>query len=134
MRFVAYFASFCVLFSPISAVAQHRAASVDAQRLIISDKAIADALATEQAAINTQRDSVKNGTIIGALLGAAIMGVGVTYLCNALKEPGDPPCWKSSGLAIAIGAGAGALGGAGLDALLVREPERFFLVQQPQRK
>ena len=134
MRFCAYSVALALLLAPLPVAAQQHTASTDSRRLIISEKAVADALAAEQPSSRSQRDSVKNGTIIGAVFGAAIMGVGVTLLCNALKEPGDPSCWKSSGLAIAIGAGAGALGGAGIDALMMREPERFFLVQQPPRK
>ena len=134
MRICAYFVSLCLLLAPRSATAQQLEPSNDAPRLIISDQAVADALAAEQPPSPSQRDSVKNGTIIGAVIGAAVMGGFVTFLCHALKEPGDPPCWKSSGLAIAIGASAGALGGAGIDALLVRSQPRFFLVHQPPRK
>jgi hypothetical protein len=134
MRIGACLVSFCLVLSPLTAAAQQLEPSNDAPRLIISDQAIADALAAEQPASRSQRDSVKNGTIIGAVVGAAVMGGFVTFLCHALKEPGDPPCWKSSGLAIAIGAGAGALGGAGIDALFVRGQPRFFLVQEPPRK
>ena len=124
----------CLFYSAATAVAEPRTQSIHPQRLIISDKAIANALTIEQPAPRERKDSLLNGTLIGAVIGAAVMGVGVTYLCTALKEPGDPPCWKSSGLAIAIGAGAGALGGAGIDALLMKERRQFFLVQQPQRK
>ena len=134
MRFCAYFISSCLFLLPPSATAQQLESSNDVPRLIISDQAVANALAAEQPPSRSRRDSLKNGTVIGAVVGAAVMGGFVTFLCHALKEPGDPPCWHSSGLAIAIGAGAGALGGAGIDALLVREPRRFFLVQQPPRK
>jgi hypothetical protein len=134
MRFLASFVALCLLVSPIPAMAEQRIAEHHAPRLIISEKAIADAITAEQPSSPGQRDSVKNGAIIGAVVGAAVMGGFVTFLCHALKEPGDPPCWKSSGLAIGIGAGAGALGGAGIDALLVKEQQRFFLVQFPLRK
>jgi hypothetical protein len=117
MRFFALFVPICLLLSPLTAIAEQRANAHDAPRLIISEKAIADAIANVQPAPHSQRDSVKNGAIIGAVIGAAVMGGYVTFLCHALKEPGHPPCWKSSGLAIGIGAGAGALGGAGIDAL-----------------
>lgn len=127
MRISIFVASFALVLSPWPAAAQHHAASGDRPRLIISEKAVADALVTTQPQ-NNNRDSVKNGAIIGAVVGAALMGGFVTFLCNALKEPGDPPCWKSSGLAIAMGAGAGALGGAGIDALLrVTTPREFGL-------
>ena len=112
----------CLFYSGATAAAQQRVEAGQPKRLIISEKAIANGLTIEQPAPRDQKDSLLNGTFIGAVVGAAVMGVGVTYLCNALKEPGDPPCWKSSGLAIAIGAGAGALGGAGIDALLTTTP------------
>jgi hypothetical protein len=112
---------FCLVFSPIAASAQQNSSSAAPRRLVISTKAVADALAAEQPSMRERRDSVGNGAIIGAIVGAAVMGGFVMYLCNALKEPGDPPCWKSSGLAIGIGAGAGALGGAGIDALFAKQ-------------
>jgi fermentation-respiration switch protein FrsA (DUF1100 family) len=69
-----------------------------------------------------QRDSLKNGTIIGAVIGAVAMGAGVGALCRALQEPSDPSCWGSGLMGAAIGAGIGALGGLGIDALLARSP------------
>ena len=124
----------CLFYSVATAAADPRTQTTQPHRLIISEKAMANALTMEQPVARERKDSLLNGTLIGAVIGAAVMGVGVTYLCNALKEPGDPPCWKSSGLAVAMGAGAGALGGAGIDALRIREPQPFFLVQQPRRK
>jgi hypothetical protein len=121
MRVLAIFVPLCLLLSPLPVLAEQRAPAHDRPRLIISERAIADALANEQPSSRSPRDSVKNGAIIGAVIGAAVMGGFVTFLCHALKEPGDPPCWKSSGLAIGIGAGAGALGGAGIDALFAKQ-------------
>jgi hypothetical protein len=126
MRFCVYFLAAALLLAPAPVAAQQHGRPADHRRLIISEKAIADALAAEQPSTRGQRDSLKNGTIIGAVIGAAIMGTGVMLLCTALKEPGDPSCWKSSGLAIAIGAGTGALGGAGIDALLSQRPLARF--------
>ena len=106
--------------SPIAASAQHNSSTAAPPRLIISEKAVADALAAEQPAMRESHDSVKNGALIGAIVGAAIFGGFVTFLCNALQEPSDPSCLGSSLLGIGLGAGAGALGGAAIDALMYR--------------
>jgi hypothetical protein len=120
MRTCALITVFCLVFSPIAASAQHSSSTAAPPRLIISEKAVADALAAEQPRRRDDRDSVKNGAIIGAIVGAAIFGGFVTFLCNALQEPSDPSCLGSSLMGTAIGAGGGALGGAGIDALMYR--------------
>jgi hypothetical protein len=108
-----------VLLLPASAALAQSAASPS--RLIVSDAAIARGLAEHPPTpVAHSRDSLKNGTIIGAVVGAAIFGGYVTFLCKALQEPSDPSCFKSSLLAIGIGAGGGAAAGAGVDALFVR--------------
>lgn len=122
MRTCALITVFCLVFSPIAASAQYASSTAAPARLIISEKAVADALAAEQPRPRDDRDSVRNGAIIGAIVGAAIFGGFVTLLCNALQEPSDPSCLGSSLMGIAIGAGGGALGGAGIDALMVRSP------------
>lgn len=74
-------------------------------------------------------DSLANGAIIGAFVGAgAAFGFGWT-LCNALREPGNPSCWKGSLLIAAVGAGGGALAGAGIDALIDRGPALRFAIR-----
>ena len=83
--------------------------------------------ATPPARIQSSRDSVKNGAIIGAVLGAAVLGGGGAWLCHQLKEPGDPPCWKGVLVIGALGAGGGALAGAGVDALFARQHQRRFV-------
>jgi len=112
----------CLVFSPVAASAQHNNSMELPPRLIISEEAVADALAAEQPRPRVDRDSVWNGALIGAIVGAAIFGGYVTFLCNALQEPSDPSCLGSSLMGIGIGAGAGALGGAGIDALMSRSP------------
>ena len=120
MRTLTLITACCLVLSPIAASAQHNSWTAAPPRLVISEKAVADALAAEQPGIREPRDSVKNGAIIGAIVGAAIFGGFVTFLCNALQEPSDPSCLGSSLVGIGIGAGAGALGGAGIDALMAR--------------
>jgi hypothetical protein len=119
MRACTLITSFCLVLSPVVASAQH-SSSAPKPRLIISEKAVADALAAEQPSPPSDRDSLKNGTLIGAIVGAAIFGGYVTFLCNALQEPSDPSCLGSSLMGFGIGAGLGALGGAGIDALMMR--------------
>jgi hypothetical protein len=120
MRTLTLITVFCLVLSSVGASAQHNSWSAATPRLVISEKAVIDALAAEQPAMREKRDSVKNGALIGAVVGAAIFGGFVTFLCNALQEPSDPSCLGSSLMGIGIGAGAGALGGAGIDALMYR--------------
>jgi hypothetical protein len=98
-------------------------------RLIISERAIAAALAAAPPAQSRQsRDSVANGALIGGLLaGVGMAGTGL-YVCSALKEPGDPSCWPGVLTVGAISFVVGAAVGAGLDALFTRLPS------QPQPK
>jgi hypothetical protein len=105
------------------AFAQERHAGEPPPRLIISERAVAMGIAATPPATIQQssRDSLKNGTIIGAVIGGVAMGTFFTYLCHALKEEGDPPCWKGVLTTTALGAGAGAAAGAGLDALFARQ-------------
>ena len=119
MRGVCILAVFVLTTHPSLALAQ----SAPPARLIISKRAFADALAAPAMAQTThRRDSLKNGAIVGAIVGAAVFGGSVTFLCNALQEPSDPSCLGSSLLGIGMGAGIGAAAGAGIDALAQRSP------------
>ena len=62
------------------------------------------------------RDSLKNGTIIGAVVGAVALGVFGGALCNALHEPGEPSCVKDTLRIAALGAAIGAGAGLAVDA------------------
>ena len=112
--------TFCLVFSPIAASAQHNSAAAAPPRLIISDKAVADVLAAEQPAMREDRDSLKNGALIGAIIGGIALGGFVGFLCNALQEPSDPSCLPPTLLYVGVGAGIGAVGGLGIDALFAR--------------
>lgn len=110
---------FCLVFSPIAASAQHNSSAAP-PRLIISEKALADALADEQPGMREDRDSIKNGALIGAIIGGIAFGGFVGWLCNALQEPSDPSCLGPSLVYTGVGAGIGAAAGAGIDALFMR--------------
>jgi hypothetical protein len=68
------------------------------------------------------RDTLKNGALVGAIVGAAATFAFGMYLCHAIREEGDPPCLKPALVLAAVGGGAGALVGAGIDALRLRHP------------
>jgi hypothetical protein len=68
-----------------------------------------------------RQDSLKNGAVVGAVVGIAAALFGV-YLCNAVGEEGDPPCWRGALALGAIGAGVGAAAGIGIDAARSRQP------------
>jgi hypothetical protein len=74
-------------------------------------------------------DSLKNGTAVGAILGGAGAFAFGMWLCNNLKEEGDPPCWKGSLVLGAAGAGGGALLGAGVDAALTQRTAVRFRIR-----
>ena len=58
------------------------------------------------------RDSLRNGAIIGTVIGAAAFGAFAAALCNAYQAEGDPSCLPDT---LRFGAMGGAIGaGAGL--------------------
>jgi hypothetical protein len=69
---------------------------------------------------NQSRDPLKNGAVIGAVVGGIITGTGIGLLCHALNDTDEPQCWKAALLWGGIGAGGGAAIGAGIDALFTR--------------
>lgn len=116
-----------VLLVAIPAAAEPRTTDEPRGKLIISERAVSNALdltPTPMASAATQpqgqRDSLKNGAVIGAIIGTAVMGTGVGLLCKALQEPTDPSCWGSVGIGALYGAGIGVAAGVGLDALFVK--------------
>lgn len=66
------------------------------------------------------RDSLKNGTIIGAVVGAMALGAFGAVLCNAQQEPGGPSCLTDTLRVAALGAAIGAGAGLAVDAALTR--------------
>ena len=91
--------------------------------LVISDRALRDMSGAPPAATQGgTRDSLKNGAIIGALVGAAGFAVSGAVVCKMLQEPSDPSCVPGVLVFAAIGAGIGGAAGVGIDALIDRSP------------
>jgi hypothetical protein len=101
--------------------AQDTPLNTSAPHLIVSDRAVAAGLASAAAAQQLRSDdSLKNGAVIGAVVGGIAMGAFGAYVCYITGEVGDPPCWPAILRIGALGAGLGAAAGAGIDALHAR--------------
>ena len=134
MRTCTAVVAFCLVLTPLTALAQQSSTTFAPPRLIISEKAVADALVAEQPRERENRDSLKNGATIGAIIGGVALGGFVGWLCNALQEPSDPSCLPPALLYTGIGAGIGAVAGLGIDALFARQPQHFPLLDPLKRK
>lgn len=115
MRICTFVVALAVMASATPGAAQQNAAATP--KLIISDRAIAAGIAATPPAPPPGDDSLKNGALIGAVIGGVALGGFVSWLCNMLQEPSDPSCVPASLLYAGVGAGLGAAGGAGIDAL-----------------
>ena len=67
------------------------------------------------------RDSLANGTLIGAAIGAAAAGVVGGIICKVFQEPSDPSCVGDTFRIAAVGAAIGAGAGVAIDAALTRQ-------------
>ena len=67
------------------------------------------------------RDSVANGILIGAAIGAAAFGTFAGIVCKVQQEPEGPSCMSDTLRIAAIGAAIGAGGGLAIDAALTRQ-------------
>lgn len=67
------------------------------------------------------RDSLRNGAILGALVGAAALGTFAALICNLEQEPGAGNCLADTLRVAAVGAGIGLGAGLALDAALSRD-------------
>jgi hypothetical protein len=77
-----------------------------------------------------ERDSLTNGAVIGAILGAAALGGFGLYLCHALDDTGgDPDCFPGVLGIAAVGAGIGIGAGVAIDVLAVRQAAPAALVR-----
>jgi hypothetical protein len=68
------------------------------------------------------RDSLRNGAIIGAVVGALAFGGFAAVLCHAYQEEGGASCVTDTLRFAAIGAGIGAGAGLAIDAARARHP------------
>lgn len=130
MRLVCWFPIGALLLTgPSTLAAQDLPVGAFPRKLVISERAIAAGLAAApaparqgQPSADTGHDSLKNGTITGAVIGGLATAVFVGTLCKALQEPSDPSCWPGVLRISALGAGIGAAAGAGIDAMISAQP------------
>jgi hypothetical protein len=66
----------------------------------------------------SSRDSLGNGVMTGAIIGAVALGTFAGILCKALQEPDGPSCVPDTLRIAAVGAAIGAAGGLAIDAAL----------------
>jgi hypothetical protein len=77
--------------------------------------------ATAQASRGRSGDSLANGALVGALVGAIALGGFAAVVCKAQQEPNGPSCADDSLRIAAIGAAIGAGAGLAVDASLNRQ-------------
>jgi hypothetical protein len=68
----------------------------------------------------SSRDSLKNGALIGAVVGAVGLGAFGALICNLYQEEGGASCLPDTLRVAAIGAAIGVGGGVAVDAALTR--------------
>jgi hypothetical protein len=66
------------------------------------------------------RDTLKNGAIIGAVVGAVGLGAFGAFICNLYQEEGGESCLPDTLRVAAIGAAIGLGAGVAVDAALTR--------------
>ena len=83
---------------------------------------IAKRIGTAQAAPpRSSPDTLKNGAIVGALVGAVTLGAFGALICNLEQEPGAGNCLSDTLRVAAIGAGIGAGIGLAVDVARTRQ-------------
>ena len=68
----------------------------------------------------SSRDTLKNGAIIGAVVGAAGLGAVAALICNLYQEEGGASCLRDTLRGAAIGAAVGIGAGVAVDAAFTR--------------
>jgi hypothetical protein len=68
----------------------------------------------------SSRDTLKNGAIIGAVVGAVALGAVGALICNLYQAEGDASCLPDTLRVAAIGAAIGTGAGVAVDAALTR--------------
>jgi hypothetical protein len=69
---------------------------------------------------SSSRDSLKNGAIMGAVVGAVGLGAFGALICHLYQEEGGPSCLPDTLRVAAIGAAIGTGAGVAVDAALTR--------------
>jgi hypothetical protein len=77
---------------------------------------------TQSAPRASSRDTLKNGALIGAIAGAAGLGLVGGLICHLYQEEGGASCWSDTLRLAAIGAAIGTGAGITVDAALTRHP------------
>lgn len=72
-----------------------------------------------------RRDSLKNGGIVGAIVGALTLGAVAAVICKVYQEEGGASCWPDTLRGAGIGAAIGAGAGVAVDAVLPRHAVAF---------
>ena len=93
-------------------------ALVNLQRRSLTSEALTGA--AQPAQQPRSRDTLKNGAIIGAVVGAAALGTMGARYCHLYQEENGPSCRFDTLRAVAIGAAIGTGAGLALDAALDR--------------
>jgi hypothetical protein len=73
-----------------------------------------------QPAQRTPRDSLKNGAMTGAIVGAVGFGALAAFICHLHQEDGGASCLPDTLRVAAIGAAIGTGAGVAVDAALTR--------------
>ena len=68
----------------------------------------------------SSRDTLKNGAIIGAIVGAVGLGAFGAFICHLYQEEGGASCLPDTLRGTAIGAAIGTGAGVAVDAALIR--------------
>ena len=93
---------------------------VDVQRRSLTTEALIGKAQLAQP--GSSRDTLKNGAIIGAVVGAVALGTFGAFYCHLYQEEHGPSCRSDTLRAAAIGAAIGTGAGLALDAAFTRHP------------
>ena len=81
----------------------------------------ADAIVRREQPRASTRDSLKNGGIVGAIVGALALGTASAVICKLYQEEGGASCWPDTWRGVAIGGAIGAGAGVAVDAVRHRD-------------
>ena len=123
----------CLVSAVLVLLAAHNATAQQPPERLLDKPLVSSATAMARNARLTatlpaqgSRDSLKNGIVVGAVVGGILASAFGVYLCAALGEEDDPLCWRPIAALGAIGTGAGAVFGAGIDAMRSRAGPRVM--------